>query len=141
MYVYICITTRCPQAELLDDCVARLLGHFEKGLWERVTAVTRCAKPWMVRMRRATMSNILQNAPVEPPRSGSPLSWHPPRQQQLLSTSWLTFINMITRCIGVLIRASADTELHESKPVVQSPITSCYSVRNLKRIHHACLTM
>ena len=33
------------QAELLEDCVARLLGHFEKGLWARVTAVTRCAKP------------------------------------------------------------------------------------------------
>ena len=33
------------QVELLEDCVARLLGHFEKGLWERVTAVTRCANP------------------------------------------------------------------------------------------------
>jgi hypothetical protein len=39
------VTTRWLQVELLDDCVARLLGHFEKGLWERVTAVTRCAKP------------------------------------------------------------------------------------------------
>jgi hypothetical protein len=34
--------TRCPQVELLDDCMAKLLGHFEKGLWERVTAITRC---------------------------------------------------------------------------------------------------
>lgn len=28
--------------------MAKLLGHFEKGLWERVTAVTRCAELTLV---------------------------------------------------------------------------------------------
>ncbi len=30
-----------PLAALLDDCTQRLLAHFEKSLWERVTGITR----------------------------------------------------------------------------------------------------